>query len=54
MSAGKKLESVSLVRAYSQEVRNTHLEDHSRGDNWGDTQLHECTSVTGKHHTEPV
>lgn len=30
------------------------LEDHSGGDNWGDTQLHESTSVGGHHHTEPV
>lgn len=30
------------------------LEDHARGDDGSDTQLHECTSVTGHHHTQPV
>lgn len=31
-----------------------YLEDHSGGDNRGDTQLHQSTPVTGQHHTEPV
>ncbi len=30
------------------------LEDHAGGDNWGNTQFHESTSVGGHHHTEPV
>jgi hypothetical protein len=31
-----------------------HLEDHAGGDDRGDTQLHEGTSVTSHHHSEPV
>jgi hypothetical protein len=31
-----------------------HLEDHAGGDDGSDTQLHEGTSVTGHHHSEPV
>jgi hypothetical protein len=31
-----------------------YLEDHAGGDDRGDTQLHESTTVTGQHHTEPV
>jgi hypothetical protein len=33
---------------------SAHLEDHAGGDDGGDTQLHEGTSVTGHHHSEPV
>ena len=30
------------------------LEDHAGGDDGGNTQLHQRTSVTGHHHTQPV
>jgi len=30
------------------------LEDHSRGDNRGDTQFHQSPSVTRHHHSQPV
>ena len=30
------------------------LENHARGNDGGDTQLHQSTSVTGHHHSEPV
>lgn len=32
----------------------TYLENHAGGDNRGDTQLHQGTTVTGQHHTQPV
>ena len=52
-------EAAKVVRtAYSQfcSFREcfAHLEDHARGDDGSDTQLHEGTSVTGHHHTKPV
>ena len=30
------------------------LEDHARGDDGGDTQFHQCSSVTRHHHSQPV
>lgn len=30
------------------------LEDHSGGDDWRDTKLHQSTAVTRHHHTQPV
>ena len=30
------------------------LEDHSRRDNWRNAQLHQRSSVTRQHHTQPV
>lgn len=30
------------------------LEDHARGDDRGDSQFHQRSSVTGHHHTQPV
>lgn len=30
------------------------LENHSGGDNWGDSQFHQSTSVTCQHHSQPV
>ena len=31
-----------------------YLENHAGGDDRGDTQLHQSTTVTGQHHTKPV
>jgi len=31
-----------------------HLEDHARGDDGRDTELHERATVGGKNHTHPV
>lgn len=33
---------------------SAYLEDHAGGDDRGDTQLHQSTTVTGQHHTKPV
>lgn len=30
------------------------LEDHASGDDGSDAKLHQCSSVTGKHHPQPV
>ena len=30
------------------------LHDHAGGDDWGDTELHECSLVGGKDNAEPV
>ena len=42
-------------RAYSCRRRGkSNLEHHARGDDGGDSQLHQRSSITGKHHTQPV
>lgn len=31
-----------------------YLENHAGGDNWSNSELHQCSSVTGQHHAQPV
>src|SRR5438552_1498551 len=33
---------------------NAYLEDHSRRNNWRNTQLHQIAAITGQHHSQPV
>jgi hypothetical protein len=56
VGTGKELEKQPLVRL-SHRINccgTAYLEDHAGGDDGGDTQLHQSSTVTGKHHTEPV
>jgi hypothetical protein len=57
VGTGKKLPNLSeppIHRVRSFQMCFAHLEDHAGGDDGSDTQLHEGTSVTGHHHSEPV
>jgi hypothetical protein len=47
-------DSQRMLCKLSEWRRKTYLENHSRRDNGRDTQFHQCTTVTGQHHTEPV
>lgn len=57
VGTSKKLPKMSeprIRRNCSFQVSLAHLEDHAGGNDGGDAQLHEGTSVTGHHHSEPV
>lgn len=43
-----------MLSARDKPIDITYLEDHAGGDDRGDTQFHQSTTVTGQHHTEPV
>jgi hypothetical protein len=55
VGTGEELgKTVRIVTQSWEIVEFAYLEDHAGGDDRGDTQLHESTTVTGQHHAEPV
>lgn len=58
LGSSKKLESaldIEITHTATIKKNNIYyLEDHAGGNNWGDTQFHEGSSVGGQHHTQPV
>ena len=54
VGTSKELTHVKLARDCFSGGIKTYLEDHAGGDDGGNTQFHQCSSVTGQHHTQPV